>query len=99
MSDADNMTDDEFSELVTSHDSTTAKRIDQLERELAEAREIVEMQKETMRQMRELAEACRKLMKVVGAPGTNEWQEIKECDAAYLAGKKALAAVKGGQHE
>jgi hypothetical protein len=57
----------------------------QLERELAEARQ----QRDT------LAEACRKLMKVVGAPGTNEWQEIKECDAAYLAGKKALAAVKG----
>jgi len=46
-----------------------------------------------------LVEACRKLMKVVGAPGTNEWQEIKECDAAYLAGKKALAAVKGGSND
>jgi hypothetical protein len=115
-----------------------------LQRELAEAREIVEMQKETMRQMREkyglgernvmrelrqeienlnkiidaatnsanashfraieyqsqrdtLAEACRKLMEIVGAPGTNEWQTIEECDAAYLAGKQALAAVKGGK--
>ena len=57
----------------------------QLERELAEARE----QRDT------LAEACRKLMKIVGAPGTNEWHETKECDSAYLAGKKALAAVKG----
>ena len=60
-----------------------------LERELEEARK----QRDT------LAEACRKLMKVVGAPDTNEWQEIEECDAAYLAGKKALAPVKGGQHE
>ena len=46
-----------------------------------------------------LAEACRKLMKVVGAPDTNEWQEIEECDAAYLTGKQALTAVKGYSHE
>jgi hypothetical protein len=46
-----------------------------------------------------LAEACSKLMKVVGAPDTDEWQTIEECDAAYLAGKQALAAVKGGSNE
>jgi chromosome segregation ATPase len=46
-----------------------------------------------------LAEACRNLMKIVGAPGTNEWQTIEECDNAYVAGKKALAAVKGGNNE
>jgi len=54
---------------------------------------IVDALDELIQQRDTLADACRKLMKVVGAPGTNEWQEIKECDAAYLAGKKALATM------
>jgi hypothetical protein len=82
----------------------------ELERELAEARGVLVYEQggihatacgwaakhaEAIEQRDTLAEACRKLMKIVGAPGTNEWHETKECDAAYLAGKKALAAVKG----
>jgi hypothetical protein len=35
MSEIDKMTDDEFSELVASNDSPSARRIEQLERELA----------------------------------------------------------------
>jgi hypothetical protein len=60
---------------------------EKMEKDLSEARK----QRDT------LAEACRNLMKVVGAPDTNEWQEIEECDAAYLAGKLAINTLQGGE--
>jgi uncharacterized membrane protein YccC len=78
----------------------------QLERELAEAREIVEMQKETMRQMREkygLGE--RNVMRELKqqrdtlADALRDVKQTSSSSRLRRVASEALAAVKGGQHE
>ena len=43
-----------------------------------------------------MAKACKMLMDVVGPPGSSAWAKVEDIDAAYIAGEKALAAMKGG---
>ena len=42
-----------------------------------------------------LAAACQMLMDVVDPPESSTWANVDDIDAAYLAGEKALAAMKG----
>jgi hypothetical protein len=80
-----------------------------LERELAEAREIAEMQKETMRQMREQygigernvmrelrqqRDTLAEALKIIASDGKDQFRW--SLTKAVSLAKQALAAVKGG---
>jgi hypothetical protein len=98
------ITDEDFSDLVEACNSPAAKRIEQLERELAEAQELLcqtsaerehngRMANECRMQRDMLAEALQSFI--------NGWSD-KSCDSIvteqqFRDAKQALAAVKGEQ--
>ena len=107
MREVDNMTDDQSPELAASQDSPSAKRIERLECELAEAKEswrFSSICRELKHQRDTLAEALEmsrnKLLEVlddtekeqVSFAGDDFHETLKVCE-------QALAAVKGGSHD
>ena len=99
------MTDDDFSDLVEDCNSPAAKRIEQLERELAEAREQLRLEQrrvdsfqdvarqifETREQRDMLAEVIKAATVLIAAKGRHNTM------LAYQGLREALAAVKGEQ--
>jgi len=92
------LTELEFSELVASHDSPTAKRIEQLERELGEAREQIEANHKGCALLERMVYEAREqrdaliniLTDVINEDGT-----AKSIDRASIL----LTALKGGSDE
>ena len=77
MREVDNMTDDQSPELAASHDSPSAKRVEQLERELAEAR----------KQRDELAEAANRYTIEHAKRGAVSTETIERLEKALAAVK------------
>jgi len=97
------MSDDEFADAVEATNSTSSKRIEALERNLANAESdrkqadtdtirALHERNEAREQRDKLASAVRLLMDVIGPADDPAWADDDQVEAAWQAG---LAALKG----